>query len=111
MGMRRWKPTAKWSAIVAVGFLLAACVGYLMGSVVLVDQGGQIVSASIVASDGASQPLYRLPGHMFAAIPRIEGEISIRCRDGSARSSGYVTPHLHVWTKIGSDDGCGRIAI
>jgi hypothetical protein len=108
--MRGWSTQAKWSAIVALGILLAAGLCSFMGSVVVVDEGGQIVSVAIVASNGASQPLHRMPGYMFAAIPRIEGEIATRCRDGSANSGDYVTPHLHVWIKIKSDRGCGKSA-
>jgi hypothetical protein len=110
MAKRGWAMVAKWSLIGAVGILLAAGLCSFMGSVVLVDRSGQIVSATIVASDGISQPLHRMPAHIFAAVPNIEGEIAIRCRDGSARRGDYVTPHQNVWITIKSDGGCGKSA-
>jgi hypothetical protein len=110
MGMRRWKPLAKWSAIGAVVILLAVGFCSFMGSIVVVDQGGQIISATIIASDGATQPLHRMPGHIWATVPRIEGDIAIRCRDGSASMGDYVTPHQNVWIKIKSDGSCGKSA-
>jgi hypothetical protein len=111
MAKHRWAMIAKWSAIGAVGILLAAGLCSFMGSVVVVDQDGQIISATIIASDGATQPLYRMPVHIWAAAPRIEGDIAIRCRDGSASRGGYVTPHQTVWIKIKSDGSCGKKAV
>lgn len=105
MAKRGWVMMAKWSAIGAVIILLMVGVFSFIGSLVR-----QIVSATIVASDGASQPLHRMPGHIFAAVPNIEGEIATRCRDGSASKGDYVTPHQNVWIKIKSDGGCGKSA-
>ena len=86
---------AKWAAI---GIALMLVAGYaavlIMGLIVVHDPDDRIVQARIVASGGASQPLHELPGHLFVAIPRLEGEIAVRCRDGSASRGGYVTPHI-----------------
>lgn len=92
--MRRGK--RKWIAIGGACVLLVTYLSVvLLGYVIVVDHSGQVVSATIIGSDGvAQQPMYRLPGGRFVAIPRIEGEVAIRCRDGSVGRGGYVTPHM-----------------
>jgi len=71
-----------------------------MGSVLVADPDGQIASAAIVAGNGARQQMHRIPGGMFAAVPRIEGEIEVSCRDGSTARGGYVTPHMDARAKV-----------
>ena len=93
--MRRRAHITFWIAFGAVGILLVTyLVLRFLGSVVVADREGQAVSATIVAGDGTTQPMHRIPGRMFIAIPRIEGEIAIRCRNGSVAHGGYVTPHM-----------------
>ena len=71
----------------------------LAGSAVVRDRSGQVASA--VVTDGLrTQPLWRLPGGLFVAIPRIEGTIEVRCRDGTSHQQGYVTGHMHTWVVV-----------
>lgn len=93
--MRRGIGKTTWIAFAAIGGLLAAYLILLMlGTVIVYDPGNQVVSAAIVGGNGTTQPMHRAPGGFFVAIPRIEGEVGIRCRDGSVDHGGYVTPHM-----------------
>ena len=104
--MRRGK--GKWIAIGGVcALLLTYLIIQLLGYVILVDHSGQVVSATIIGSDGATQqPMYRLPGGRFVAIPSIEGDVEIRCRDGSVGLGGYVTPHMPEWLEVERGKTC-----
>lgn len=82
---------------------------WIEGSAIVLDRGGQVDSA--VITNGAihgpiEQRLYRLPFGIFYAIPRLEGMIEVRCRDGSRKQLVYVAGYVHVWRRIGPDDGC-----
>ena len=101
--MQRRSRKKRWIAVGVAGVLLATYLGLrLLGSVVVADPGGQVVSATILAGNGARQPMHRLPGGTFATIPRIEGEIEVRCRNGSASRGGYVTPHMDEQLEVTS---------
>ncbi|HYD13933.1 MAG TPA: hypothetical protein VEC11_13875 [Allosphingosinicella sp.] len=91
--------------VILVGFFYVS----LMGSAVVVDRKGQVLSAAIVTSDGRTQALLDLPGGYFFAIPRIEGTIELRCRDGLRPQWGYVTGHMHTRLDVEPGTGCGRI--
>lgn len=100
-----YSPRTKWIAVVAACALVAGCSAlYFIGSVVVIDQGARISSVTVLSSDGTSQPLRRLFTGSFVVIPRIEGDLAVHCRDGSRWRGQYVTPHLHIWMKMGS--GC-----
>ena len=93
--MRRGAGKTRWIASAAIGGLLAAfLILRLLGLVIIDDPEGQVVSAAIVSGSGSTQPMHRIPGGRWIAIPRIEGEIAIRCRGGSVWHGGYVTPHM-----------------
>lgn len=92
--MRRGIGRTTWIALAATAGLLAAyLISLMLGTVVVYDPGGQVVSA-VLFGNGKTQPMHRAPGGFFVAIPHIEGEIAIRCRDGSSGHGGYVTPHI-----------------
>jgi hypothetical protein len=97
---------ARWLAIGAATLLLATCGASVLGSIVLIDEGGQIASMAVVASNGASQQLTRLAGGVFIGIARVEGELAIRCRDGAEHRRGYITPHLNEWSAIPRGEVC-----
>ncbi|HEX7752198.1 MAG TPA: hypothetical protein VF440_07315 [Novosphingobium sp.] len=84
---------------------------WIMGSAVVFDRSRNAVSAVIVGGDGATQPLAQLPGHIFYAVPQIEGSIEVRCRDGSRKRSGYVTGHMHTWLHIEPGAGCDESTV
>ena len=98
----------KWIAIGGTcALLLTYLIIQVLGYVILVDHSGQVVSATIIGSDGATQqPMYRLPGGRFVAIPSIEGDVEIRCRDGSVGRGGYVTPHMPERLEVRSGKTC-----
>jgi hypothetical protein len=107
--MGRATTKALWIATGAIGILL---VGFpillFLGSVVLDDPADEVAFATIAAGDGTTQPMHRIPGSMFVAIPRIEGDIAIHCRDGSVEHAGYATPHMHV--RVSAQGACGIAA-
>ena len=98
---------ALWLVIGAVTLWLAICGASVLGSIVLIDEGGQIASMAVVASNGTSQRLTRLPGGVFIGIARVEGELAIRCRDGAEHRREYITPHLNEWSAIPRGEVCG----
>ncbi len=102
----RW---LRWSVITLAVLGLAGClyVG-LFGSAVVRDEGGEVVVA-VITNDREEQALLRLPGGLFFAVPKMEGTIELRCRDGSRRQWGYVTGHMHTWLRVEPGAGCGRI--
>jgi hypothetical protein len=86
--------------------LLLALAIALAGSVVVRDRTGEVARA-IVTNDRETQPLLRLPGGLFVAIPLMEGTIEIECRDGSRHRNGYVTGHMHIRVRV--EGRCGRM--
>ena len=89
------------ASLLLIGFWIA-------GSVVVVDKTGEVASA--VATTGSyEQPLWHLPGGFFVGIPRLEGTIEVRCRDGTSRQMGYVTGHMHTWVKVVGDVPCAHV--
>lgn len=89
--------------------LLALTYIWLAGSATVVDETGGVESAFITTSDGREQPLYRLWTGYFYAIPRLEGTIEVRCRDGTRKSRGYVTGHLNTKIRVVGDTPCARL--
>ena len=90
------------ASILLVGWLIFQILGYA----IIIDRTGRLISATIVADDGAKQGFNKLPGNLYFAIPRVEGEIALRCRDGSHEQGGYVTSHMHAWYELKAGSGC-----
>lgn len=78
----------------------------LAGSVLVLDPGQNVESARVVTSDGRTQPLYSLPGNRFYTVPKLEGDVEVRCRNGSTVRGGYVTPHMETRLEVKSSSGC-----
>lgn len=89
--------------------LLGLAYIWLAGSAVIVDETHGVESAFIVTSDGREQSLHRLWSGYFYAIPRVEGTIEVRCRDGSRKSWGYVTGYMHTKIRVIGDTPCARL--
>ena len=81
-----------------------------MGSVLVLDESGNVRRAYISSQGKFLQKLRRLPGNRFYAIPHTEGSITILCKDGSRQTWGYVTGQIHVRMKVAaSHAGCGKL--
>ncbi len=91
--------------------ILTLGLGYirLAGSAVVLDETKSVVSAFITTSDGRQQQLHRLWSGYFYAIPRLEGTIEVRCRDGSRKDWGYVTGSMHTQIRVVGDTPCARL--
>jgi len=89
--------------------VLASAYLWLAGSAVVVDETGGVESAFIVTSDGREQRLRRLWNGYFYAIPRLEGTIELRCRDGSRKSRGYVAAYLDTKIRVVGGSPCERL--
>jgi hypothetical protein len=89
--------------------LLAFAYLWIAGSAVVVDETDGVESAFITTSDGREQPLHRLWTGYFYAIPRLEGTIEVRCHDGTRKSWGYVTGHMHTKIRVVGDAPCARL--
>lgn len=94
-------------ATLVVLFLFAAF--SISGSAVVVDRGDNVVSATVITSDGRAQSLYHLPFGTFYAVPQLEGSIALLCRDASRKQMGYVTGHMHTWLNVDPNVGCGLV--
>ena len=78
--------------------IVAICAAFWIGLtytgyVIVHDETGLAETARVRNSEW-QQNLTKLPFGYFAAIPDMEGEIEVRCTDGSSVSGGYVTPLL-----------------
>jgi hypothetical protein len=82
---------------------------WIAGSAVVVDETGDVESASVVTSDGREQPLRRLWSGYFYTIPEMEGTIQVRCRDGSTKEAGYVTGYFHTKIRVVGDKPCAQL--
>ena len=71
----------------------------IFGSAVVHDDTGEVASA-VVTNGREEQALLRLPGGLFFAVPRLEGTIEVRCRNGERARWGYVTGHLHTSVRV-----------
>jgi hypothetical protein len=100
MRARYWVGATVFIAVAVVAALKLA------GSVLVLDPERNVESARVVTSDGRAQPLYSLPGNRFYTVPKLEGEIEVRCRDGSTVRGGYVTPHMETRLEVKSGSEC-----
>lgn len=92
--------------IAFVGFsiviwLTASYTGY----VIVRDETGLAQNAR-VKNAVRQQELTDLPFGYFAAIPEVEGEVEVRCSDGSKVSGGYVTAHWKEKVKVTGERTC-----
>jgi len=80
-----------------------------VGSAVVVDETGGVISATVTNSDPRQrQALTRLWDGYFYAIPDMEGVIEIRCRDGTIHEQGYVTGNMHTKIRVVGNRPCER---
>jgi hypothetical protein len=78
------------------------------GSVVVHDETGEVASA-MVTNGREEQALWRLPGGLFFAVPGMEGEVEVRCRNGARARWGYVTGYMHTSVRVTGTVPCGRM--
>lgn len=110
--MQQRKKTMLWGGMSATLFaLLAYATFWIMGSAVVIDRSGQITSAMVTTGGDKPrvQPMYALPFGAFYTVPRLEGTITVRCRDGSQAQWGYVTGRMHTWLRLEAGQACGMI--
>ena len=98
-----------WFGFGVAGLCLvgAAFVG-IFGYVVVHDDTGAVASA-VVTNDRAEQALWRLPGGLFFGVPRMEGTVEVRCRNGARTRWGYVTGHMTTSVRVVGAVPCGRM--
>ena len=91
----------------AFGGTVAAIVLWLLfpGSVSLFDPYGEVTSADIVDGWGKRQRLTDLR-FAFVGVPHLEGTVEIKCSDGKVIRSGYVTPGVPTWQRMGQQGEC-----
>lgn len=73
------------ASILLVGWLIFQILGYA----IIIDRTGRLISATIVASDGAKQGFNKLPGNLYFAIPAWKARL--RFAAGTARMSRAAT--------------------
>ena len=84
-------------AVVGLGYV------WLAGSVIVHDETGS-VTAAVITNGEIEYRLQRLPGGtFFRVVPRFDGEIEVRCRNGSVHRGGYVTHHTSVSVRVVED--------
>jgi hypothetical protein len=101
--------------LIAAFILITAVAGFLwlQGSAVVIDDTGQVASA--VITDGGSPPtdarLYRLWNGYFYGVPRFEGTIEVRCRNGARKQWGYVIHGLHTRVRLVGQTPCQQAVL
>lgn len=95
----------------AVIVLLGSAYLWFAGSVIVVDETGGVESAFVITGDGREQPLHQLWAGYFYTIPRLEGTIEVRCRDGSRHDQGYVTGHMHSKIRVVGATPCAELVV
>ena len=75
------------------------------GYVIVRDDTGLVKDARVIGGI-RHQDLTDLPFGYFAAIPDVEGEIEVRCTDGSKVSGGYVTKHRKEMVEVTGEETC-----
>jgi hypothetical protein len=88
--------------------LVGICYVGVFGSVIVHDETGAVASA-VVTDDHREQALWRLPGGLFFAVPGMEGEVEIRCRNGARARHGDVTSFMHTAVRVTGPVACGRV--
>lgn len=72
---------------------------------VVLDRTSGIFTVSVISAR-QRQSLTSLGGGIFVTIPKIEGAIEVRCRNGSTKVFGYVTKGTRSWVEITPDVAC-----
>ena len=106
--MQKFTNPLYWLVGVSVAIVVGAYL-WLSGSAIVVDETGGVQSAVVTNGYHPDQPLYKLWGGKFYAIPDIEGTIEVRCADGMRKQWGYVTKHWHTKIKVVGKTPCARL--
>jgi len=77
------------------------------GSIVLLDPHHEVESAQAVSSLGQRQDLASV-GIAYVGVPELEGTIEIRCANGRVIRTGYVTPGVPMWLRLGEHGECSK---
>jgi len=114
----RGQTTRKWRILrilswVSLPLLLVALLAsiWVSGSVVVLDETAGVQQAWLTNQSGFEQRLTGPWGDRFFGIPKLEGEIELRCRDGAVLRAGYVGPGLHTWIKVLGPSPCQDVVI
>ena len=93
-------------ALILFDFFVAS---YLLydGFVVVRDETGMVVQVQLTNAH-QKQTLVNLPFGYFVGTPRLEGEIEVRCSDGSTVRGGYVTPYSAETVTVTGEGTCEK---
>lgn len=78
------------------------------GYVIVRDETGLAQNAR-VKNSVRQQELTDLTFGYFAAIPEVEGEVEVRCSDGSTVSGSYVAKHWKEKVKVTGERMCQNL--
>ena len=90
------------SIFVTLCAALLAALAYVSfyGSVIVHDDTGKVISA-VITNGQTEWSLLKLPGGKFFRVPpRADGEIEVRCSDGSSDRGEYVSHNTHVAVRV-----------
>jgi hypothetical protein len=93
------------AAALVLLIVFAALYSEYTGYVVVHDETGRAVEARIT-NGIREQALSDLPFGYFIAVPKVEGEIEVRCSDGSTVRGGYVTGHWKEYVAVIGNRTC-----
>ncbi len=96
-------------AIVAMVVMMVFAFVAIQGVVKVNDYSGQVIAARVSNVWGAYQPLHEIFDGTWVTIPRLEGSIEVRCRDGSERNMGYVTQHMSTSVEVPKGGNCADV--
>lgn len=91
--------------------IVAGAYSWLSGSAILVDETGGVQSVVVTNGHEPDQPLHKLWGGYFYAIPDIEGTLQVTgCGESAPRSATYFEAHPDEARQIanGCKDGSIR---
>lgn len=96
-----------WAAVgLTVLVILGRAYVWFAGSVTVHDETGS-VTAAVITNGELEYPLNRLPGGtFFRVMPRFDGLIEVRCRNGSTHRDTYVTHHSETTVRVVDDAPC-----
>jgi hypothetical protein len=97
---------AAWVGIVVTVFGFGGCAYITVSGLAVVhDDTGEVASA-VITNDHEERSLWRLPGGTFFGFPSFDGQIEVRCNDGSKARGGYVTAGLHTSVRVVGSTPC-----
>lgn len=91
-------------ALCFIGWLTLTFTGY----VIVHDKTGLAKTAQVINSKWR-QSLLKLPFGYFVVIPDMEGEVEVRCSDGSIVNGGYVTKHWQESLTVMGEGTCEKL--